>query len=159
MKKNIFFLLVMFFCVTAMASDIYCYRDGYRIMSFTQPGEKDYSVGLVDKESSDHEDGSYVWDKMYGKNISSCSIFEVGFKMGAVTPVAKISKKDATEVENIAFLQQAFACFCKIDSNLLNGCGISYPTYSNGIISYFDREICINGYVSKDNSSPVLPFP
>ena len=160
MKTNILLLFVLLFSATAMTLEIYCAdRLGYRIMSFTQPGETEYSVGLVNKKKSGPEDADYVWSKMYGKNISSCSIFEEGFAIGAISPVLKVSKMEAVEVENIEFLKQAFACFCKIDRDLLNNCGISYPTYSNAVVTYSYRERCSNGVVVPDNNSPVLPFP
>ena len=158
MKKNIFLLFVMLFSVTAIASQIYCDRNqGYRIMSFTQPGEKEYSVGLVNKENHGSEDENYVWDKMYGKNITSCSIFEEGFAMGAIKPVTKVSKIDASEVENIEFLKLAFDCFCKIDRELLNNCGISYTLYDNGVVQYTDNYICFNGAVVRNNNNFIRP--
>ena len=153
MKWSLLLLTVMFFSVTVTASGIYCDRDGYRIISFTQAGDKDYSVGLVNKENHGAEDENYVWVKMHGKNITACSIFEEGFAMGAKSPVAKVSKIEATEVENTEFLKLAFKCFCKIDSELLNNCGISYTLYDNGIVKYADNYICFNGVVMRNNDN------
>ena len=121
MKRNLFLLFVIFSSLSVIASaDIYPSISSfippkislYSIKEFTVTGDKEPSIGLVDK--------NYVWTKVLRKNILICSPTDEGFVMGGVRPIANLNSIPSYDVSYKKLLRAAFSCFCKINSGSLD---------------------------------------
>ncbi|MCX6112306.1 MAG: Hint domain-containing protein [Proteobacteria bacterium] len=158
--KKILLLSVMLFSVISMASssNISCDGRGYRVREFTQSGEKEPSIGLINGNAwffYVDKNQDYVWTKMHKKSIENCSIFDEGFAIGGKNPVANIEDIKADKITDGRFLGKIFDCFCKINRNLLNNCTmeISYEGIFDGFKGVYAATLtCVNGSIEENGS-------
>ena len=122
MNKFICLIFMTFWAVTVIASegDIQC-KNGptFKMKKLTGSNKVQY-YALVEINSWFNKDG--VITIVPEKDIDTCSFGNKEIIVGGANDLYKVNSSDMQPIEGAKHNYEAYSCFCKLNTNVLEGC-------------------------------------